>query len=151
VPNQSSFNIVDLTINLAIAWLNNQNNPVAAGQVPALLHATYDTILELADRSGRPRSSERSVINREFVPMVSESQSLASPDYILSLINGKPYKTLRRHLTKHGLTPEEYRARYHLPLDYPMVAPSYAEKRSDLAKELGLGGKRSPRTAFSAG
>jgi predicted transcriptional regulator len=66
---------------------------------------------------------------------------LASRDHIISLIDGKPYKSLRRHLGKYGLSPEQYRARYGLKPDYPMVAPSYAETRSELAKKMGLGCK----------
>jgi len=58
------------------------------------------------------------------------------------MIDGKPYKTLRRHLSTHGLTPESYRARYNLKSDYPMVAPSYSDHRREVAKKLGLGRKR---------
>ena len=72
---------------------------------------------------------------------VSVRKSLASPDHIISMIDGKPYKTLRRHLTTNGLTPDEYRARYGLKADYPMVAASYSESRRALAKSIGLGRK----------
>ncbi len=65
-----------------------------------------------------------------------------TPDAIISLIDGKPYKSLKRHLTKQGLSPAEYRERYGLPRDYPMVAASYAAKRSELAKQSGLGQQR---------
>jgi len=74
-------------------------------------------------------------------PAVTVRKSLASPDHIISLIDGKPYKTLRRHLTRHGMTPESYRAEFDLKPDYPMVAPAYSAKRSVLAKENGLGQK----------
>jgi hypothetical protein len=67
------------------------------------------------------------------------------------MIDGKPYKTLRRHLTGHGLTPEDYRARYNLKPDYPMVAPSYSDHRREVAKKLGLGQKmRQGRVAAAA-
>ena len=69
-------------------------------------------------------------------------KSLASRDHIISLIDGKPYKTLRRHLAGHGLTPDDYRERYGLKADYPMVAPGYAEVRRDISKKIGLGRKR---------
>jgi predicted transcriptional regulator len=78
----------------------------------------------------------------EFVAAVTVRKSLGSRDHLLSMIDGKPYKTLKRHLAGHGLTPEEYRARYNLPRDYPMVAPGYSEHRRDVAKKLGLGRKR---------
>jgi predicted transcriptional regulator len=68
-------------------------------------------------------------------------KSLASPDHIISLIDGKPYRTLRRHLSTNGLTPEEYRSRYKLKSDYPMVAPSYSEQRRAMAMKIGLGAK----------
>jgi predicted transcriptional regulator len=76
-----------------------------------------------------------------FEPAVTVRKSLSSPDHIISLIDGKPYKTLRRHLSGHGLTPEQYRERYKLKRDYPMVAPSYAEARRAMAKKIGLGSK----------
>jgi predicted transcriptional regulator len=82
---------------------------------------------------------------------VTVRKSLASKDHILSLIDGKPYKTLRRHLSGHGLTPEQYRERYKLKADYPMVAPSYSEKRREVAHRLGLGSKgRSAKAAAAA-
>jgi len=72
---------------------------------------------------------------------VSARKSLSRRDAIISMIDGKPYKTLRRHLTGHGLTPEEYRERYGLKADYPMVAPEYSEARRAMAKKIGLGRK----------
>jgi predicted transcriptional regulator len=78
---------------------------------------------------------------------VTVRKSLSSPDHIISLIDGKPYKTLRRHLSRHGMTPEQYRERYGLKADYPMVAPAYAERRRDLAKKIGLGRKPGQKTA----
>jgi predicted transcriptional regulator len=80
-------------------------------------------------------------------PAVTVRKSLSSPDHIISLIDGKPYKTLRRHLSRHGMTPEQYRERYNLKADYPMVAPAYAETRRDLAKKIGLGRKPGQKAA----
>jgi predicted transcriptional regulator len=74
-------------------------------------------------------------------PAVSVRKSLASKDHIISMIDGKPYKTLRRHLAGHGLTPEQYRERFGLKTDYPMVAQSYSEARRAMAKKIGLGRK----------
>jgi len=79
---------------------------------------------------------------------VTARKSLANPDHIISMIDGKPYRMLRRHLTTHGLTPDEYRKRYHLPADYPMVAPNYAAQRSALAVKIGLG--RKPKAVEAA-
>ena len=72
------------------------------------------------------------------------------PEYLVSLLDGKHYRTLRRHLSKRGLTPEEYRERYDLPRDYPMVAAAYSEKRSALAREYGLGSKAKGEAAKTA-
>jgi predicted transcriptional regulator len=74
-------------------------------------------------------------------PPVSIRKSV-TPDFLISLEDGKPYKALKRHLTRLGLTPEAYREKWGLPLDYPMVAPNYAQKRSELAKSFGLGERR---------
>ena len=73
--------------------------------------------------------------------MVSARKSLRSRDHIISMIDGKPYKTLKRHLSGHGLTPEQYRERYKLPVSYPMVAESYSAARREMAKRIGLGRK----------
>jgi predicted transcriptional regulator len=81
----------------------------------------------------------------EHQPAVSVRKSLASREHILSMIDGKPYKTLKRHLSRHGMTPAEYRERYGLKADYPMIAPAYSEHRSAVAKSLGLG--RKPKIA----
>jgi predicted transcriptional regulator len=72
---------------------------------------------------------------------VSVRKSLASPDHIISMIDGKPYKTLKRHLFRNGLTPDQYRQRYDLKPDYPMTAPAYSERRRALAHKIGLGAK----------
>lgn len=74
-------------------------------------------------------------------------KSLASKDHIISLIDGKPYKTLRRHLSGHGLTPTQYRERYGLKADYPMVAETYSQTRRDMAKKIGLGRKAGSKVA----
>jgi predicted transcriptional regulator len=85
----------------------------------------------------------------KFEPAVPVRKSI-SPEAVTSLIDGKPYKSLKRHLNKHGLTPEQYRTRYNLSVDYPMVAPNYAAKRSELARAAGLGQQRRKGTAKKA-
>lgn len=78
---------------------------------------------------------------QSFTPAVSVRKSLASPEHILSLIEGEPYKTLKRHLASHGLTPEQYRERYKLPSTYPLVAQSYSDARRAVVRKVGLGKK----------
>jgi predicted transcriptional regulator len=77
----------------------------------------------------------------EYQPAVTVRKSLASPDHIISMIDGKPYRSLKRHLGRHGLTPDQYRQRYGLKADYPMVAPAYSEQRRAMAHKIGLGAK----------
>jgi predicted transcriptional regulator len=85
-----------------------------------------------------------------LVPAVSIKKSI-TPDAIICLEDGKPFKSLKRHLgSKYGLTPDEYRAKWKLPSDYPMTAPNYAEKRSQLAKTIGLGRKAASADAAPA-
>ncbi|WP_010164948.1 MucR family transcriptional regulator [Sphingomonas sp. PAMC 26617] len=86
----------------------------------------------------------------EYTPAVSIRKSLANRDYIVSLIDGKPYKALRRHLTMNGLTPEEYRERYGLKPDYPMVSEGYSEVRRAMAMKIGLGRKLGQRSILPA-
>ncbi|PCD03411.1 transcriptional regulator [Sphingomonas spermidinifaciens] len=137
-----TLNAVELATELTIAWLGNQNNRVSAEDVPAFLRTMHSTINELSEGgpAGEP-TTDAAATDGEYVPAVSVRKSLASKDHILSMIDGKPYRTLRRHLSTHGLTPEEYRARYNLKPDYPMVAPSYSDARRAMAKQIGLGSK----------
>ena len=86
----------------------------------------------------------------EYTPAVTARKSLASKDHIISMIDGKPYKTLRRHLATHGMTPAEYRERYGLKPDYPMVAENYSESRRAMAKKIGLGRKPGARKGDDA-
>jgi predicted transcriptional regulator len=81
-------------------------------------------------------------------PAVPVKKSI-TPEALISLIDGKPYKSLKRHLTGKGLTPDQYREQYGLPRDYPMVAPAYAQKRSELARSMGLGQQRRKAAAKS--
>lgn len=132
--------VVDLATELTIAWLSNPNTRAQKEDVPEFLRAMHQAVYDLThqpvDNAGEGEVSEPSA-----QPAVSVRKSLASPDHLISLIDGKQYKTLKRHLANHGLTPAQYRQRYGLKPDYPMVAPAYAEKRRTLAKEIGLGRK----------
>ncbi len=152
MSEETTLNAVELATELTIAWLGNQNNRVAAEDVPAFLRTMHATVTELATGSSAPAAgAEDAAPAEEFTPAVTARKSLASKDHIISMIDGKPYKTLRRHLSGHGLTPEQYRQRYNLKADYPMVAESYSEVRRAMAHRIGLGQKgRAARVALSA-
>lgn len=132
-------NAVELATELAIAWLGNPNNRVAADDVPAFLEKMHQTVSELAQGTSASQATEDGEPQQEYPPAVSVRKSLGSKDHIISLIDGKPYKTLRRHLSGHGLTAEQYRERYNLKADYPMVAENYSAARREMAHKIGLG------------
>ena len=131
-------NAVELAAELTAAWLANPNTRTNADDVPAFLRSMHAAVAQLSGASTPPTTEEPA---QTYEPAVTVRKSLASPDHIISMIDGKPYKTLRRHLSSNGLTPEEYRARYNLKADYPMVAPTYSEARRTMAKSIGLGRK----------
>ncbi|MCB9983223.1 MAG: MucR family transcriptional regulator [Rhodospirillales bacterium] len=110
------------------------NNAVAPGDIPAIIEQVYRTLANVnADShfSGADRPQPAVPIKKSVMP-----------DYLICLEDGKKLKMLKRHLkTAYGMSPEEYRERWGLPRDYPMVAPNYAEQRSKLAKDIGLGTK----------
>ncbi|MFV1919252.1 MucR family transcriptional regulator [Sphingomonas sp. MJ1 (PH-R8)] len=137
----SELNAVELATELTIAWLNNANNRVSAEDVPTFLQTMHATVVGLS--GGASSEPVETAPTEDYTPAVSVRKSLASKDHIISMIDGKPYKTLRRHLAGHGLTPEQYRERYNLKSDYPMVAENYSQSRRDMAKRIGLG--RKPR------
>jgi predicted transcriptional regulator len=130
---------IGLAAELTIAWLGNPNTRAAAEDVLAFLARMRDSVVQLIGQPDQTNVAEAPV--ETFTPAVTVRKSLASKDHIVSLINGKPYKTLRRHLNGHGLTPDQYRARYGLKPDYPMVAENYSEARRAMAKKIGLGRK----------
>lgn len=134
--NSNTLSPIELAAELTAAWLTNPNTRASAEDVPAFLRTIHGAISELGNTAQPAAEPEQ-----EFTPAVSARKSLSSRDHIISMIDGKPYKALRRHLSTNGLTPEDYRARYNLPKDYPMVAPAYAEQRRELAKKIGLGRK----------
>jgi predicted transcriptional regulator len=139
---------VELATEITIAWLNNANNRVSADNIPSFLRTMHATLIELAGGAFATADEPK---KEEFMPAVSVRRSLSSKDHILSLIDGEPYKTLTRHLSTHGLTPAEYRQRYGLKVDYPMVAESYAAHCRELAKRIGLGRRPAAPAATEAG
>jgi len=127
--------LITLTSDIVAAHVSN--NDVAIEDLSALINNVYGALSGLGD--AEPVEEEK----RE--PAVSVRASI-KPDYIICLEDGKKLKMLKRHLMTHyKLTPDEYRQRWNLPADYPMVAPNYAEKRRELAKKIGLGRKPNAR------
>ena len=139
-------NAVELATELTIAWLSNSNTRASADEVPAFLAQMHQAVNALQSGSATTASAPET-----YEGAVSVRKSLASKDHIISMIDGKPYKTLRRHLSRHGLTPEQYRERYSLKADYPMVAETYSEHRRDMAKKIGLGRKPGQSTTSKRG
>lgn len=138
MTDQPQTSLTELTVDLLAAFVSN--NSVGAKDLPDLIASTHAALAAL-DRGGAAPAEPEPAAEADFPPAVSIRKSLAKREHILSMIDGKPYKTLKRHLSRHGLTPAEYRARYNLPADYPMVAPAYSEARREVAKRLGLGRK----------
>jgi predicted transcriptional regulator len=123
---------IDLAAEIVSAFVSN--NSVPAADLPALIgnvHAALQTATQ-----GTPIQ-----VTEKPTPAVPVKKSITA-DFLISLEDGKRYKSLKRHLAGRGLTPEQYRERWGLPRDYPMVAPNYAKARSDLAKSMGLGQAR---------
>ncbi|PZR86541.1 MAG: MucR family transcriptional regulator [Stutzerimonas stutzeri] len=111
------------------------NNSVPVGELPALIASTHSAMVGL-NSLPEPAPEERAA------PAVSIKKSI-TPDYLVCLEDGKKFKSLKRHLrTAYDMSPEQYRTKWGLPPDYPMVAPAYAEARSNLAKKMGLGQQR---------
>lgn len=131
MAEETQSDITALTVQLLSAFVTN--NSVPSESLADLIKSTRAA---LAQDDAAPATQAAAP---EHVPAVSVRKSLASSDYIISLIDGKPYKTLKRHLATNGLTTEEYRERYNLPKSYPLVAKSYSEARRAIAAKLGLG------------
>jgi predicted transcriptional regulator len=134
-------NAARLTANVVSSYLSNHH--VSAAEIPELIAAVHAAF-------AAAQSHQASAPAEQFAPAVSVKKSLRNPDRIISMIDGKPYSALTRHLSSNGLTPAEYRERYNLPTDYPMVARGYSERRSLLAKALGLGKKAAPNVIGEA-
>jgi predicted transcriptional regulator len=127
---------IDLTANIVSAYLSN--NPTPASEIPNLISHVHTALLRVS--SGRAEAPLEPA-----KPAVSVKKSIA-PDYLVCLEDGKRFKSLKRHLrTQYNMTPEQYREKWGLPPEYPMVAPNYAVARSQLAKKMGLGQQRQGR------
>lgn len=130
--------LVTLTAEVTANFVaNNHVSASEIGEAIAVIHGAF------AGLNVPPTAA--AATTEMFTPAVSIRKSLTDPAKIISMIDGKPYSLLKRHLTMHGLTPDEYRARYNLPADYPMAAPTYLEKRRAMALDFALGRKRAGR------
>ena len=124
--------VLEMTSEVVSSYVSN--NPVSTTELPALIGEVYGA---LASASGSSKGAQK----EKAKPAVSIRKSLTD-DYIICLEDGKKFKSLKRHLRSHyDISPEEYREKWGLPVDYPMVAPNYAKARSQLAKTMGLGRK----------
>ena len=141
MAENTSSDITALTVQLLSAFVSK--NEVSSEGLGELIKTTRAALTEdLAAPASPPEP--------EYVPAVTVRKSLSSPDHILSLIDGQPYKTLKRHLAANGLTEKEYRERYSLSATYPMVAPNYSQMRRAVAEASGLGKKSAAPDAASA-
>ena len=127
---------IELTAEIVSAYVSN--NTVAAGEIPSLINQVHAALARVSGKSGDAPAEP-------LKPAVSIKKSI-TPEYIICLEDGKKFKSLKRHLrTQYNMTPEQYRDKWDLNADYPMVAPNYAAARSQLAKQMGLGQQRRRR------
>jgi predicted transcriptional regulator len=128
--------LIEMTAGIVSAYVGN--NTVTTADLPALIKQVHGALAAVGSPAAEPVAPPKE-------PAVPLKKSI-TPDYLICLEDGRKFKSLKRHLrTKYDMTPEDYRAKWGLPKDYPMVAPNYAEARSNLAKQMGLGqGGRKP-------
>jgi len=134
--------LLEMTADIVSAYVGN--NSVSASELPGLISSIHAALSQVS-------SGPVEVAPEPKEPAVPVRKSI-SPDFLICLEDGRKFKSLKRHLrTKYDMSPEDYRAKWNLPKDYPMVAPNYAKARSDLAKQMGLGqGGRKPARATRA-
>ena len=124
--------LLRMAVDIVAAYLSN--NQVPSSQIPDIIHSVFSSLNSLDEQPAEPPA--------ETAKPAASIRKSVTPDYIICLEDGKKLKMLKRHLrTTYNMTPEEYRTKWNLPPGYPMVAPNYAEQRSDLAKRIGLGRK----------
>ena len=128
--------LLEMTADIVSAYVGN--NSVSAQELPALINSVHGALTQASTGGAEAQAEPQE-------PAVSIRKSI-TPDFLICLEDGRKFKSLKRHLrTKYDMSPEEYRAKWNLPKDYPMVAPNYAKARSELAKQMGLGqGGRKP-------
>jgi MucR family transcriptional regulator, transcriptional regulator of exopolysaccharide biosynthesis len=134
--NSGDSNYIELTANIVSAYVSN--NTVPSAEIPNLIAQVHAALLRVS-------GGQAATAAEPLKPAVPVKRSITS-DFIVCLEDGKKFKSLKRHLrTQYNMTPEQYRDKWALPLDYPMVAPNYAAARSQLAKQMGLGQQRRRR------
>ena len=137
----TSGSYISLTADIVSAYVSN--NTVSANDIPGLISQVHSALMRVS-------AGQSDAQPEPLKPAISVKKSI-TPDYLVCLEDGKKFKSLKRHLrTQYNLTPEQYREKWGLAPDYPMVAPNYAKARSDLAKEMGLGQQRRKRRARAA-
>jgi predicted transcriptional regulator len=127
--------LVDLTTEIVSAYV--EKNPVAASELPALIQSTYAALAGASNPTP-------AVVAPETKATAAQIRKSITPDALVSFEDGKSYKSLKRHIKSRGMTIDEYKTKWGLPQDYPLVAASYSAKRSNLARSLGLGRKPEP-------
>jgi predicted transcriptional regulator len=138
IPSMAASVPIELAAEIVAAFVSN--NPLPKSDLPALIHAMHEAVASLSTEA---KSAPPQIEAKE--PAVPIRKSI-TPDFLICLEDGKRFKSLRRHLGTLGLTPHQYREKWKLPSDYPMVAPNYAAQRSAMAKRIGLGRTRSAGT-----
>lgn len=129
-PIKNSDALIELTADVVAAYVSN--NPVPVGELPNLIADVHAALSRVGGAAEPPPAEKQK-------PAVNPKRSVHD-DYIICLEDGKKFKSLKRHLmSHHGMTPQQYREKWGLPADYPMVAPAYSAQRSDLARKVGLG------------
>jgi len=134
---ETSAALIDLTSDIVSAYV--ANNVVQPGALPDLIASVHASLTGLGQPAAPPVEDHKVT--------AAQIRKSVTPDHLISFIDGKPYKALKRHLTGHGMTPADYRQKFGLGPDYPMVAANYAASRSELAKSSGLGQKRQAAAA----
>jgi predicted transcriptional regulator len=127
----SQLDYIERTVDVVAAYVSNNSLPSA--ELPALIASIHDALNSIGSGPSAPAAE---TVER---PTPAQIRKSIRPDGLISFIDGKSYKTLKRHLTKYGLDPQSYRERYGLPTDYPTTSANYSAQRSALAKSLGLG------------
>jgi predicted transcriptional regulator len=130
-------NTLDHTVDIISAFVGNNHVPV--DKLASLIASVHQSLSGLGERAD-VASPLPNVLEKQK-PAVSVKRSVGT-DHIISLENGKPYRSLRRHLAQQGMTPDQYRTKWNLPSDYPMVAESYSKRRVEIARSMGLGRSR---------
>ncbi|MBY0296217.1 MAG: MucR family transcriptional regulator [Methylobacterium sp.] len=138
MSDPASFNAAGLTAGIVSAYVSKNSLPAA--ELPNLIDSVHAALAKVISPPARTAESPA----KATADQIKKSMS---PDHLISFIDGRRYRTLKRHLAKHGLTPEQYRMTFGLPATYPMVAEGLSAARSDLARTLRLGHKRAKRAA----